>query len=172
MKKNTILNFVENLLFYTLLIGILSTGFMFRLSAVDGKSMNPTLHNDEHLLSLNDWVVTEYKRYDIAIFDFTKESLIENGYDDEEMTGIKRIIGLPGEHVKVVGYDVYINGEKIEQTFIDTTEKPRSDFRYFEIQLGENEYFMMGDNRNHSLDSRDIGAVNGNSFKAKLLLHF
>lgn len=172
MKKNTILNFVENLLFYTLLIVILSTGFMFRLSTVDGRSMNPTLNNSDHLISLNDWAVMKYNRYDIAIFDSSYESLVANGNVDKEKTCIKRIIGLPGEHVKVVGYDVYINGEKLEQPFIDTTNKPRSDFQYFEVQLGENEYFVMGDNRNNSLDSRDLGAINGNSFKAKLLLHF
>lgn len=87
--------------------------------------------------------VKDPKRYDIVIFKYP---------DDESQLFIKRVIGLPGETVEIKDGKVYINGSDtpLEDSFVNGT--PRGDFGPYEVP--EDCYFMMGDNRNNSKDSR------------------
>ena len=112
---------------------------------VDGKSMMPTLHNGDNLLvDKLTYRFRDPERYEIVVFPYKHE---ENVYY------IKRIIGLPGETVQVLDGSVYIDGEKLEKDYgAELMEDPG--IAAEPIELGEGEYFVLGDNRNHSSDSR------------------
>lgn len=83
------------------------------------------------------------ERFDIIIFKFP---------DDESQLFIKRLIGLPGEKVQITDGKVYINDSEIPLDDSFVPETPLGDFGPYEVP--ENSYFMLGDNRNHSKDSR------------------
>lgn len=118
---------------------------------VDGRSMEPTLQDGDNLICDKlSYRFSDPERYDIVII-----------YPDEEKDKrwIKRIIGLPGEEVRIdEAGTIYINGEPIEESYgKEVIEDPGMAIE--PIQLGEDEYWVMGDNRNHSSDSRVIGPV-------------
>jgi signal peptidase I len=120
---------------------------------VSGSSMEATLHDEDHLiLEKLSYHFGIPKRFDIIVF---------RPYpDDKEVYYIKRIIGLPGEKVQIIGSDIYIDGELLEEDY--GYEKIADGGAAGEgIVLKEDEYFVLGDNRNNSKDSRDpsIGAV-------------
>ena len=119
---------------------------------VDGQSMESTLYDGDNLIV--DKITYRFRdpqRFDIIVFPFQYK---ENTYY------IKRIIGLPGETVQILDGDIYINGEILEENYGKET-MVSSGRAVNEIELGEDEYFVLGDNRNHSEDSRfeDVGNI-------------
>lgn len=108
---------------------------------VDGASMNRTLEDGDILLL---YKMAKIDRYDIVVLD--------EEYDNEII--IKRIIGLPGETVEIKNGKIYINDEEIEDEYGygDTSD-------YDKITLGDDEYFILGDNRLISKDSRYFGPI-------------
>lgn len=118
---------------------------------VDGQSMESTLQDRDNLIC--DKLSYRFKdpeRFDIVII-----------YPDDTKSKrwIKRIIGLPGEEVRIDKEgNIYINGEILEENYgKETIQDPGLAAQT--IKLGEDEYWVMGDNRNHSSDSRVIGPV-------------
>ena len=119
---------------------------------VDGHSMEPTLYDQDNLIvDKISYRFRDPERFDIIVFPFQYK---ENTYY------IKRIIGLPGETVQIVDGDIYINGTILEEDYGKET-MVSSGRAINEIQLGEDEYFVLGDNRNYSEDSRfdDVGNI-------------
>lgn len=115
-------------------------------TVVEGQSMEPTLQNGNNLIvDKVSYRFRDPKRFEIIVFPYKYE---ENTYY------IKRIIGLPGETVQVKDGAVYINGEKLKENY---GAEPMDDpgIANEPITLGDDEYFVLGDNRNHSSDSRD-----------------
>ena len=115
---------------------------------VDGESMENTLSNGDNLIvDKITYRFSDPKRFDIIVFPFQYK---ENTYY------IKRIIGLPGETVQIDdGGNIYINGELLEESYGREIIRPDTIGRAAEpIVLGDDEYFVMGDNRNNSSDSR------------------
>lgn len=118
-----------------------------------GDSMNPVLKNGDVVL-VNRFVynASAPKRGDIIAF---KPKGNENAH-----YYIKRIIGLPGETVEIIENCIYIDGEKLEEDY-KTTEMSDVGIAFEKIQLGSDEYFVLGDDRENSEDSRnaDVGNV-------------
>lgn len=120
-----------------LFIVIVINGFFFSIAQVDGESMEPTFCNyDTVIISYNN----ELAREDILIIKYQENFLI------------KRVVGLPGDKLTVNDSGVYINDQLIESYI------PNSTIEY-EITIPEGEYYVLGDNRFHSLDSRVIGLI-------------
>ena len=129
------------LIIYVLIMtGILIASKTLFLNAyIPSDSMNPILKRGDLVFSLR--TVTEYKRYDIAIFESP---------DEPSVLYIKRIIGLPGDKIDIKNGIVYINGNEIDDSYIS---KEKSNYTgHFSVP--DDSYFMLGDNRNHSDDSR------------------
>ena len=122
--------------------------FVGQRTEVEGASMEYTLHNGDNLIvDKLSYRFHDPERFDIIVFPFQFQ---DNTYY------IKRIIGLPGETVQIMDDgSIYINGEKLEENYGMEVIKPETIGRAAEpIELGDDEYFVMGDNRNGSSDSR------------------
>ena len=147
-----VLEMVVYILIVAALTWLLVT-FVGQRTVVSGRSMNPTLENGDNLITDKiSYRFSDPKRYDIVVFPFEDETGKRNF--------IKRIIGLPGETVQIKDGEVYINGELLGETY----GKEKMDYagRASEpITLGDDEYFVLGDNRNNSKDSRSpmVGAL-------------
>ena len=136
-------------LLYLLVIVLLTwviVTFVGQRTKVDGHSMEPTLSDGDNLIvDKISYRFRDPERYDIIVFPYQHA---ENTYY------IKRIIGLPGETVQVIDGYVYINGKKLDEHYgAEVMEDPG--IAAEPIKLGDDEYFVLGDNRNHSSDSRD-----------------
>lgn len=120
--------------------------FVGQRTRVSGHSMEATLHDGDNLIvDKLSYRFRDPKRFEIIVFPYRHK---ENTYY------IKRIIGLPGETVQVKEGYVYIDGEKLDENYgLEVMED--AGIAAEPIELGEDEYFVLGDNRNHSSDSRD-----------------
>lgn len=115
---------------------------------VNGESMMNTLHDGDIMImnSIN-YRFSEIKRYDIVIIDEGQELII------------KRVIGLPGDTVKYVNNKLYINGKRVKDKYASSKTSD------FSVDVGNGEYFVLGDNRSNSMDSRVFG-----TFKKKEII--
>lgn len=129
-----------------------------------GVSMEPALYNGQEVL-INRFIykITSPKRGDVIAF-------LPNGNQNSHYY-LKRIVGLPGESIQIIDGYVYINGERVPEDEYDKM----ADYGIAgnEIQLGSDEYFVLGDNRNMSEDSRsgNIGAVKKDAIAGKVWFH-
>lgn len=162
LKKEIITWMVEIIL--VILLAYFVTSYGLEKTTVIGTSMEHTLVNGDKLL-INKMVYrfTSPKRFDIIVF---KNSGKESNYYT-----IRRVIGLPGETVQIQGGKVYIDGNELKEEII--VEKIASSGLAKEpVTLEANEYFVLGDNRNGSEDSRfaNIGNITKDSIVGKAWL--
>lgn len=146
--KNVVKEIISTILYIlAVLLGTyLLITFVGQRTSVSGSSMEPTLsNNDQLILDKISYRFSEPKRFDIIVFPFQYK---ENTYY------VKRVIGLPGETVQIdLEGNIYINGEILEEDY----GKEKINFPGLAVEpitLGDDEYFVMGDNRNNSSDSR------------------
>ncbi|WP_445670474.1 signal peptidase I [Peribacillus sp. FSL K6-1552] len=144
--------------------------YIFAPIVVDGESMMPTLKDHERIvLSKFDTKINDIHRFDIVVFHASKDK-----------DYIKRVIGLPGDHIEYNNDTLYINGENYEETYLDKYKKQMAgepltlDFK-IEDRTGrktvpKDQIFVMGDNRRNSLDSREIGTVSVDEITGKASL--
>lgn len=138
-----------------LVITFLIITFVGQRTHVSGDSMKNTLYHGDQLIV--DKITYRFKdpvRYDIIVFPYQYE---------ENTFYIKRIIGLPGETVQIADGEIYINGEVLRETYgREVIQDPGMAAE--PIKLGEDEYFVLGDNRNASSDSREpsVGVIHKN----------
>ena len=149
MKERSILGELLSWLIYIVIVVILSLGiitFIGQRTKVSGHSMETTLSDRDNLIvDKISYRFRDPERFEIIVFPFQYE---------EHTYYIKRIIGLPGETVQVIDGYVYINGEMLDENYgLEVMDDPG--IAAEPITLGEDEYFVLGDNRNHSSDSRD-----------------
>lgn len=145
-----------------LLVFSLIRTFLFAPVSVEGDSMVPTLHDDDRLI-LNK--VAPIDRFDIVVF---------NAPDEPEKQYIKRVIGMPGDTVEVQDDVLLVNGEAVPEEYLQPElfdlEGTRSFTEDFNLailtgitEVPEGQYFLLGDNRQNSKDSRYFGFVNEES---------
>ena len=139
-----------------LIVVVLLRTFIITPIIVNGESMNTTL-KEKQILILNKYD-KKYNRRDIVVVNYF------NGEKEERL--IKRVMGLPGEKVEYNENKLYINDKKVEDRFAKDTEN--FELSYIDIdmkKIPEGYYFVIGDNRNNSIDSRIIGLVKKEDIK-------
>lgn len=139
------MKYIKELLPYiiVIIVVILIRTFIVTPVRVNGHSMDPNLKNKEILL-LKKYDHT-YERFDIVVFNYKKEHLI------------KRVIGLPGDRVYYKDNKLFVNDKYIEEKFLPKSAKT---YDYvLEEEIPDGYYFVMGDNRTNSSDSRMIGLI-------------
>lgn len=169
-RKPEEVNIVKELLSLIIYIGIvvllcfIIINFVGCRSRVDGESMMNTLNDGDNLwVDKLSYTFGDPKRFDVIIFNY-----------NENTTYVKRIIGLPGETVRI-DHDgkIYINEKLLVENYGRETIKPNNLGRANQpVLLGEDEYFVLGDNRNNSSDSRwaDVGNVHREDIVGKVML--
>lgn len=157
-KKNELIEWIKTLVIAVILAVVIRT-FFFAPIVVDGKSMMPTLH-DQNRMIVNKIAtrIGDIHRFDIIVFHAT-----------EDKDYIKRVIGLPGDHIEYKNDTLYINGKAYDEPYLDKYKRNLVDgpltepFKLEDIigqpTVPEGELFVMGDNRRFSKDSRHIGTI-------------
>ncbi len=159
--------FVEAIVF-ALAIFVVCYLFLFQPNQVKGRSMEPTYHDNEYILTDKiSYRLGLPQRGDVVVFRSPKNSDIDF---------IKRIIGLPGERVKISGGKVYVNSELLDETkYLDLSIYTGPESYLLENReavVPEGYYFVMGDNRMQSSDSRDFGPVLPGEFIGKVFFRY
>nr|WP_202395759.1 signal peptidase I [Virgibacillus halodenitrificans] len=141
-KKNEWLEWIKAIIIAVLIALFLRT-FIFATSIVDGESMYPTLENGERVIfNKIVYLLDEPERGDIVIIERPLKNYV------------KRVIGLPGETIEINGSNLLINGKEVKQSYL-TEEALRQTGNYGPIEVPPDSYFVMGDNRAISKDSRN-----------------
>lgn len=174
----------ENRFFLPIILLVLITRF-FVISPVkvSGHSMDPTLADGQRLLALK---ITSYSRQDIII-------CVEP--DDPSKIAVKRLIGLPGDQVSMKDDILTVNGNVVEESYLDdfkekyASDKLQEEYSYnelfqniaasqthftedFSVTVPENQYFVMGDNRLISRDSRSFGFVTEKQMQGRVFARY
>lgn len=154
-KKRSVLSICLEILIYVVVAAVVMTTvprYLLSRVSVDGASMQNTLHDGDQLLAERVSVRTgKIDRFDIIFFH-------PHGVEDDDIF-IKRVIGMPGERVRIDEGIIYINDAPISESF-GAEEIEHPGLASETIFLGEDEYFVMGDNRNNSTDSRSPSVGN------------
>ncbi|NLU36724.1 MAG: signal peptidase I [Clostridiales bacterium] len=126
------------------IIALLIRSFLFEIILVDGNSMAPTLFDrDRVFVNKIIYLLEEPSHGDIVIFKTP---------EDNKSNYVKRLIGLPGDRIKIENGIVYLNGDPLHEPYV---EVPAIN-DYMEVTVPEGAFFALGDNRNDSKDSRDF----------------
>jgi signal peptidase I len=120
---------------------------------MDGKSMEPNLKDGQVVITEPVDDLSGLQRGDIIILDWNGNSLL------------KRLIGLPGETIEIRQGSILINGEVYSETY----DVIQQEYEREPIKLGEDEYYILGDNRNDSRDSHQFGPITGDMIKARVI---
>ena len=136
-------------LFVSAAASVLIITFLYQPVRVEGTSMLPRLEDRDRLF-INKFVyhVSAIERDDVVVFHYPR---------DPSKSYIKRVIGLPGDRLWIVDGQVWVNGKPLRENYVP--EKCRDDRSMAEMIVPPNCYFMMGDHRSISSDSREFGPV-------------
>lgn len=167
---NTVLDWIETIVMYIFVV-ILIFSFVLRVVVVEGKSMMVTLYDKDLLVVTN--ILYEPENNDIIVLNS----------DMLDKTVVKRVIAVEGQTVEIDYNNNYVavDGEKLTENYIKESvmydDKLEFDQKYFDVnsqkyiyKVPENCVFVLGDNRNHSSDSRYFGCVDVDDILGKVIL--
>lgn len=163
---NAFFDFLQGIVVF---MAILVMIYLFIISPqeINGASMEPSFYNRELILTNKiEYKMKQPQRGDIIVFKSPK---------NKDIDYIKRILGLPGDTVLLKNSSFYINGHKIPEPYLapGTYTSPGSFLSEgVEITVPEGKYFVSGDNRPHSSDSREFGTISFEDIIGKALLRY
>jgi len=170
MEEKGVISFIiewTKLFLLALAIVIPIRVLLFQPFVVSGSSMDPNFHNADYLIIDElSYRLREPERQEVIVFKYP---------NNPSLKYIKRVIGLPGEKVEIVNGQVFItSGNKtfqLEEPYLsEETKQTWINNNNFSVELGQNEYFVMGDNRNFSSDSRIWGPVPKKNIVGKVFI--
>lgn len=170
MEEKGVISFIiewTKLFLLALAIVIPIRVLLFQPFVVSGASMDPNFHNADYLIIDElSYRLREPERQEVIVFKYP---------NNPSLKYIKRVIGLPGEKVEIVNGQVFItSGNKtfqLEEPYLsEETKQTWINNNNFSVELGQNEYFVMGDNRNFSSDSRIWGPVPRKNIVGKVFI--
>ena len=148
-SKNTRLRFMQGIAIVAVLLFVVFR-FVIGTSTVDGKSMYPTLRNGQRLFFLR--IMPKYHVGDIISFRMPSGDYY-----------VKRVVATEGDVVVVEDGGITVNGERLDEAYANGVTEPQED------TVGEDAYFVVGDNREHSIDSRSFGAIVKYQIRGRIL---
>ncbi len=148
-----VIDFIQTLVVFGAIFALIYL-FIAQPHKVSGNSMVPTFHNGDYILTDKvSFKISSPKRGDIIVFKNPR---------DNSQDFVKRIIGLPGDSVKIENNTLFLNDNPFDEQYLSNEIITRGGNFLPEgqvITVGENQYFVLGDNREHSSDSREWGTV-------------
>lgn len=148
-----IIDFIQTLVVFGAIFSLIYL-FVAQFHKVSGQSMFPTMHN-------KDFLITEKLSFRFGDPKRGQIVVLKNP-QNEAQDFIKRIIGLPGDTIKIENSSIFLNGVKLNEPYLPPGTPTHGESFLQEgntITVPENKYFVVGDNREHSSDSRDFGPV-------------
>lgn len=151
------------LTFCLILVLLIARQFFFSTFIVEGASMDYTLQDQERVMGFQTF---DIERFDIVVFHAP----------NEEKDYVKRVIGIPGDRIKYENDQLYINDQPYSEPYLDqkkaeSSENFTQDFILIE-EIPEGYYFVLGDNRRNSTDSREIGLISEADIYAELFFSY
>lgn len=165
--KKEVYSWIKSMAF-ALIIAFFCRNFIFSPTTVYGESMSPTFQDKDRVLLSK---ISDIQRFDMVVFSAP----------DADKFYIKRVIGLPGDSVEMKDDDLYINGNEMEEPYLEENKedalfKLTGDFTLKEItgesRVPEGSLFVMGDNRLYSKDSRFFGFISEDSIVGEVKFRF
>lgn len=158
--KKEIFSWVKTIII-CLIIAKIITGFLILNAKVPTPSMEQTIMVNDRLIGNRLYKYGNHERLDIVVFKYPLDPTGETIY-------VKRLIGLPGETIDIVDGIVYVDGEALVEPYVNGI--PYGSFGPYIVPEGE--YFMLGDNRNNSEDSRFWGFVSEDEILSNILFRY
>jgi len=138
------------------LVMLLAYGLMFNFSVVRGSSMSPSIHDGDRILVDHlSFLFQGVRRGDIVVLQYPLDPAVDY---------IKRVIGLPGDEVLIEGGRVYVNGGLLDEPYVES----RGGGIPHKVTVLPEHYFVLGDNRPHSSDSREFGQVHRDLLRGRV----
>lgn len=161
-----LIDFIETLVVFGAIFALIYL-FVAQFHKVSGNSMFPTMHDGDYLITEKiSYKLNQPKRGDIVVLQNPK---------DESQDFIKRIIALPGDTIKIENNRVFVNGGTQPETYFPPNTPTRSGNFLREaatVSMDPNQYFVIGDNRNHSSDSREWGPITKDEIVGKAFFRY
>lgn len=161
-----LIDFIQTLVVFGAIFALIYL-FVAQPHKVSGNSMIPTFHNGDYILTDKiSYRLGSPQRGDIIVLKNPR---------DESQDFIKRIIALPGDTIKVEENSVYLNGQLLKEVYLPPATLTRAGSfltEGAEVKAGPNQYFVLGDNRGHSSDSREWGAITKEEIVGKTFFRY
>ncbi|MGE6259834.1 signal peptidase I [Heyndrickxia sporothermodurans] len=167
MKKKELYSWIKSIAIAVIIVFICRQ-FLFTPVVVHGESMLPTFQNNNRVVVSK---ISSIKRFDMVVFDAPDVE------ERKELDYIKRVIGLPGDQIEVKNDVLYVNGKAYKESYVKKEQGPKTeDFTLQELTgsktVPNGFYFVMGDNRHGSDDSRSFGFIPEDSIIGKVVFRF
>lgn len=182
MKKTVIREYLVTILL-ALILAFFLNNFILQFAKISGRSMEPSFYDGEIVLlsRLNRTFKRQYERGDVIVFEVHNDGfeLPEDllgfmseedraDYENNKSLFVKRIVGLPGEKISILNDGIYIDGLYFKEDYLEEGVMTTSYDSIEDYLIPEDRYFVLGDNRGNSTDSRMIGAIKEGTIQGKL----